>query len=431
MTLIQVWGCLLIFVLCPLLGGLPAAEWLTQRLPKSLTNRFLTLKTIITGSVEASKGMACVALARYYFPTDATWWLIALIALMFGQFGLRKSKQMLGIAAGCLVYSWQITFLMLLIGGISITLLRERRLGRIGLWVLFPMIVGLYSQQSAQVMAAVGLSSLLAWIDDQLPDSLPSPISTDRASALMTVSAAQDTHLFGFFRRDRNIRTLDHPLHADQVGQIAATLSQLRALGHNVPPGWVLPPGDDADPLLQLLNPSPEQPLMVRPSVIGTALLDASLPPDPIVQITSRRALAQVIGACRTAYSAAPASPKAYDRGVAVIVQVQVKGQFSGRVWSQDTQNDDPDTVVIMGGPGSTPSEAFMHPLTKQIRVSILEDAHPYTLSSPQPLPPQLVQKIASMAQVIEDYYHGIPQQIEWSDDGSTLWILAVSTLQR
>ncbi|WP_299492207.1 hypothetical protein [Acaryochloris sp. IP29b_bin.137] len=421
MTLIQVWGCLLIFVLCPVLGGLPIAEWLISRLP---TTQFFNLKTLITGSVEASKGVASVALARYYFPMDATWWLIALIALLFGQFGLRKSKQIWGVAAGCLTYSWQITFLMVLIGGIGLTLLRERRLGRIGLWVLFPIVVGLHSQQGAQVLAAIGLSSLFVWMDDQFPDVSPSSVSQDQA--LMTVSAANDAHLFGFFRRDRNIRTLNHPLKADQVGQMAATLSQLKALGQNVPPSWVLPPGDDANPLIQLLNPSPEQPLMIRSSVIGAVQLDADPPPEPIYQITSRRALAQVIGACRTAYSITPASPRSHDRGVAVIVQVQIKGQLSGLAWRQSTPNGD-STVVITGGPGATPAEALMHPSTQQIQVSIPEEAHAYALSPTQPLPSQLVQKIVSITQAVENHCSGIPQRIEWSDDGSTLWVLAVS----
>lgn len=427
MTLIQVWGCLLIFILCPLLGGLPAAEWLIRRLPRSIA--FVSLPTVITVVVEASKGVACVVLARYYFPTDPTWWLIVLIALACGQFWLRQSKQRLGMIAGCLVYSWQITFLMLLMGGIGMTLLRERRLGRMGLLVLFPIIVGLSSQQSSQVVAAVGLSSLLAWVDDQLPDVSPSPVTSDAPGSLMTISMAHDAHLFGFFRRDRNIRTLDHPLNADRVGPMAATLSQLKALGHPIPPSWVLPPGDDADPLIQLLNPSPGQPLMIRPGLIGTVPLASRPSPEPIYQITSRRGLAQVIGACRTAYSATPATPHSADQGVAVMVQVQVQGQYSGVVWSQDIPNNEPDTVVISGGPGSTPAEALTSPLTTQMRVTAAS-AQSQALIAPQTLPLQLLYKIATMARSLECHCQGIPQQIEWSDDGSTLWILAVSAIQ-
>lgn len=194
------------------------------------------------------------------------------------------------------------------------------------------------------------------------------------------------------------------------------------------PPGWVLPPGDDAAPLIQLLNPSASQPLMIRSSAIGANPVGP--PPEPVFQITSRRALAQVIRACRSAYSATPSSSHSQDQGVAVMVQVQVKGQYSGLVRSQDLPNSDPATVVIIGGPGPTPSEALMHPQTQQIRVSDVEEAHSQDLQSTRSLPPELVQKITAMARALETYYQGIPQQIEWSDDGATLWILAVNAIQ-
>lgn len=428
MTLIQVWGCLLIFVLCPLLGGIPASEWLNQHLPIPPKTPWRYGATFLEMGIEASKGIASVCLAQYYFPRDPTWWIIALIALVCGQFWLRKSKRLLGIIAGGVIYSWQIAFLMLLIGGIGITLLRERRIGRLGLLVLFPLLVGLYTQQSSQIMAAMGLSFVLAWVDEQVPQPPASPSMGSNPGELMTLDRANDAHLFGFFQRDRNIRTLDHSLNADQVGSLAVTLSQIKALGYKVPPGWLLSPGDDADPLIQLLNPSPSQPLMIRSSVIGTTL--SGTPPEPVFQITSRRALAQIIRACRSAYSATPSSPNSRDSGVAVMVQVQVKGQYSGLVRSQDIQNSDPTTVVIIGGPGSTPAEALMHPQTQQIRVSVPEEASSQALSTPQLLPSELVQKIASIARDLETHYHGIPQQIEWSDDGSILWILAVSAIQ-
>ncbi|ABW29572.1 PEP/pyruvate-binding domain-containing protein [Acaryochloris marina] len=426
MTLIQVWGCLLIFVLCPLLGGIPASEWLIQRLPARSRISWRYGATFLEVGIEASKGIASVCLARYYFPRDPTWWLIALIALVFGQFWLRKSKQLLGIVAGGMVYSWQIAFLLLLIGGISITLLRERRIGRLGLLVLFPLLVGLYTQQSSQIMAAMGLSFVIAWVDEQVPQ--PPASMGSSPSELMTLDPANDAHLFGFFQRDRNIRTLDHSLKVDQVGPLAVALSQLKADGYNIPPGWVLPPGDDAAPLIQLLNPSAGQPLMIRSSVIGADPVGP--PPEPVFQITSRRALAQVIRACRSAYSATHSSPHSQDQGVAVMVQVQVKGQYSGLVRSRDLPNSDPDTMIIIGGPGPTPTEALMHPQMQQIRVSDLKEAHSQALQPPQSLPSELVQKITTMARFLEAHYHGIPQQIEWSDDGDTLWILAVSAIQ-
>ena len=435
MTLIQVWGCLLIFVVCPLLGGLPLATWLTRGLnqPQYASNLFGTPingRRVILVGVEASKGVLSVLLARYYFPADPTWWIIALIALVFGQFWLRHSKQILGVVAGGVVYSWQVAFLLLLMGGIGITLLRERRLGRLGILVLFPIVVGLTSQQSSQAMAAMGLSFLLAWVDEQLPDPKSTASAHPRSGALVTQSEADDAHLFGIFRRERPIRTLDQPLSAHEYGYPVAILSQLKHWGYPIPPGWVLPPGDDADPLIRLLTPSPETPLMIRAAAVGKQVDVTAPSPEPIFQITSRRALAQVIGACRTAYSSTPSSPDSQDLGVSVMVQMQVHGQYGGWAWSQDLTASDPTTVLITGGPGETPSAALAQPSATQIRVpkTAQEEADILALSPPQSIPADLISQIATVAQELETHW-GIPQKIEWSYDGTTLWLLEVSPI--
>jgi pyruvate,water dikinase len=48
-------------------------------------------------------------------------------------------------------------------------------------------------------------------------------------------------------------------------------------------------------------------------------------------------------------------------------------------------------------------------------------------------LPPALIQEVAVLARQLEDRYHGIPQDIEWSYDGQQLWLLQarpITTLQ-
>jgi pyruvate,water dikinase len=41
-------------------------------------------------------------------------------------------------------------------------------------------------------------------------------------------------------------------------------------------------------------------------------------------------------------------------------------------------------------------------------------------------LPSDLIQKVAFLARHIENHYHGIPQDIEWTYDGKNLWLLQV-----
>ena len=75
--------------------------------------------------------------------------------------------------------------------------------------------------------------------------------------------------MFKFFRGDRALLSLDQSLSLQKVGAKAATLATLQRKGYTVPPGWVLPPGDDQTPLIESLSTSPEQPLIVRSSAIG------------------------------------------------------------------------------------------------------------------------------------------------------------------
>ena len=79
----------------------------------------------------------------------------------------------------------------------------------------------------------------MAWIYQKIPDDLELP----------TEAAQGDSRqMFRFFRSDRAVLTLNQILHPDKVGAKAATLSQLNR-SYPVPPGWVLPPGDDPAPV--------------------------------------------------------------------------------------------------------------------------------------------------------------------------------------
>ncbi|PSN18082.1 hypothetical protein C7271_14370, partial [filamentous cyanobacterium CCP5] len=92
MTLTQVWGATLIFILCPIVGGLPLTGWITRLVAG------VSLKQVGTGNVgvsaaffhggqaagilsvlaEAGKGIGAVLLARAFFPNEPVWEVIAL-----------------------------------------------------------------------------------------------------------------------------------------------------------------------------------------------------------------------------------------------------------------------------------------------------------------------------------------------------------------
>jgi pyruvate,water dikinase len=168
---------------------------------------------------------------------------------------------------------------------------------------------------------------LLAWIYQKIPDDLDLPSQEGKA---------ESQSVFRFFRGDRAIISLDTELDACKVGQKAATLSQLKRSGYAVPTGWVLPPGDDPEPLIKYLPVSEFEPLVVRSSAVGEDSETASAAGQyqSILNVTTRPALQEAITQVLASYN----NPAAVqyrrdlnleDTSMAVLIQKQVRGVFS------------------------------------------------------------------------------------------------------
>src|SRR4028119_1501209 len=282
MALIQVWGALLIFTVCPLLGGLPLIAWITSVLTGQQLAQLGTGNVSVSAAFyhggrwvgilavlsEAGKGIAAILLARYFFPTEPTWELIALIMLVMGRYWMGKGAGTTNVVWGFFVHDWKTALLVFLIGGISFTILRDRNSGRYGVLILFPLVLFLlHPHDSARIVIAIALGALLAWIYQKIPDDLDLPSQEGKV---------ESKPVFRFFRGDRTIISLDTELDASKVGQKAATLSQLKRWGYSVPTGWVLPPGDDPEPLIQSPPISDSEPLVVRSSAVGEDSVEAS-----------------------------------------------------------------------------------------------------------------------------------------------------------
>src|SRR5919199_5579264 len=121
MTLTQVWGSLLIFTVCPILGGLPIISWITYALTGRQLARLGTgnigvqaafyhggrLAGILAVLSEALKGIAAVLLARAFFPPGSAWELIALIALVMGRYWIGKGAGTTNVVWGYIVHDWR------------------------------------------------------------------------------------------------------------------------------------------------------------------------------------------------------------------------------------------------------------------------------------------------------------------------------------
>ncbi|MFB2973237.1 glycerol-3-phosphate acyltransferase [Aerosakkonema sp. BLCC-F183] len=469
MTLTQVWGVLLILIICPLLGGLPLTGWIVYALKRrklrdigtgniGVQAAFYhggTLAGILAVLSEAGKGIAAVMLARAFFaPGDsvwemltrglfhpaqvispsATWELIALLALVMGRYWMGKGAGTTNVVWGFVFHDVRVAGLVFLIGGISFTILRERSAGRIAVLILFPLMLALlHPHEYDRIFVAISLAMLIGWIYKKIPDDL---------DLRPEAGQADSEKMFRFFRGDKAMISLDQQLDASKVGQKAATLSQLKHWGYSVPDGWVLPPGDDPVPLIESLQPSPTSPLVVRSSAIGedSELASAAGQYETILNVTSREALQQAILRCQASYNLPSAVDYRQQRylpeaSMAVVIQKQVSGAFSGVAFSRDPILGHGDAVAIEALPGAASRVVSGKVTPEQYRVIVKNQENLQLPSSPTPnlevvvegegdVPQKLIRQVAILARELENRYHGIPQDIEWSYDGETLWIL-------
>ncbi|MEM8602280.1 MAG: glycerol-3-phosphate acyltransferase [Cyanobacteria bacterium P01_H01_bin.121] len=455
-TLAQVGGVALIFMLCPLLGALPLIDFIVraavgQRLARIGTGNISVSAAFYHGGTgvgllavasEALKGIAAVLLARAFFPAGSAWELLALIALVIGRYSGGRGAGTTNVVWGYLVHDWTVSVLTLLIGGGSFTIMRQRRAGRLFVLVLLPLLtLALHPHAGDVIVMSALLSLLLAWIYQQVPDDLDLPVDT---------AHTQSRSMFQFFRGDRALVSLDQRLDAKQVGAKAATLAQLKYWGYAVPPGWVLCPGDDPEPLLTYIPVSPETPYIVRSSAVGEdgATSSAAGQYLSILDVTSREQLATAVRRCLASYGGVAASQYRRDRGLAdaamaVLVQQQIAGAFSGVAFSRDPVAQQGNQVVIEALPGLatqvvsgqvTPERYQVHvqpadlPLTETFSATTGAPAIPddvvLTTDGSGDVPRWLLEQVAYLARQLEARYYGIPQDLEWSYDGQTLWVL-------
>ena len=126
MTLTQAWGALFIFTACPLLGGLPLIAWITYALTRRKLAQLGTGNVSVSAAFyhggrwvgilavlsEAGKGIIAVLLARYLFPTEAAWELVALIMLIMGRYLMGKGAGTTNLVWGVTVHDWQTALLV-------------------------------------------------------------------------------------------------------------------------------------------------------------------------------------------------------------------------------------------------------------------------------------------------------------------------------
>ena len=449
----QVFGALLIFTLVPGLGALPLSGWIVrlfsgQQLSQVGTGNVGVSAAFYHGGTtagifaviaEAFKGIAAVLIARYFFGNDAIWPVFSLIFLVMGRYWGSQGAGTTNVAWGFFVYDPLVAGLVFLISFIGFTVLRMREQGRVFVLVLMPLLTALiHPSDGARVLVVACLAGLVFWIYQKIPDDLELPAMK---------STGESRRMFRFFQGDRALKSLSTVLDPSEVGAKAATLSQLKAWGYPVAPGYVLPSGDDPTALIKIVSPSTTAPVVVRSSAVGEDSLTSSAAGQyvSVAEVNSPAALDQAITVCLNAYNATSAvryreSRNLPDGKMTVLVQPHIFGTFSGVAFSRDPVTHMGDTVVVEALPGDTSRVVSGQVTPERYQVSV-EDA----VIAPQStdknnwqLPPDLdltvqgsgkspkalIAQVAYLTRHLERSFHGIPQDVEWTFDGEQLWVL-------
>jgi len=439
--MLQVWGSLVIFLVCPLLGALPLIEgialiFIGRKLSSLGTGNVSVSAAFYHGGKvvgilavlsEAAKGIAAVLLARAFFPVGSGWELVALLALVVGRYWGGKGAGTTNVVWGITAHDPIAAFLIFLIGGISFTIFRDRASGRLVVLILLALILSLrHAENLPYIAAAIALSGLMAWIFATVPDDLDLP---------QTQAKAGSRKMFRFFQGDKTVVALDRALEVRKAGRKAATLAQLKRWGYPVPDGWVLPAGDDAQPLIQSLAPSPANPLVVRSSAVGEDSETASAAGQyvTVLNVTSRAELEDAITQCQMSYNRRSAARYRRDfssevqnvDSLSVLVQRQIRGVFSGVAFSRDPVDPYTSAIAVEALPGDAARVVSGRTTPEQYRVFLPDStASEVAIEGSGDVPSRVIQEAASLARELEGRYHGIPQDIEWTYDGETLWLL-------
>ena len=447
MNLTPIWGSLTVFIACPLLGGLPLIEWITYALTGRQLSKLGTGNISVSAAFyhggkvagifsvlsEAAKGIIAVLLARLFFPTGSVWEIMAVIALVMGRYWIGKSAGTTNAVWGIGTHDPFAAGLVCLISLVSFTIIRDRQFGKYITLVLLALIVGLrHPQQLEYGGAALALAGLLGWIYQNIPDDLDLAATKDSSS---------QSRMFRFFQGDKNIISLNSKLDAAEVGAKAANLSRLKRLGYDVAEGWILRAGDDLNELVERLEPTERSPLIVRSSAIGEDSESASAAGQyiSILNVTSKAKLESAIIDCQASYIQSSAIEyrrrnQQQEASMAILIQRQIEGQYSGVAFSRDPVNQLQDLVAIEALPGKATKIVSGKYTPQRYQVSIPESQSEEEITViPESgndleveIPHRVIESVALLAREMEDLYEGIPQDIEWTYDGDKLWLLQV-----
>ncbi|MEG4084295.1 glycerol-3-phosphate acyltransferase [Microcoleus sp. POL10_C6] len=393
---------------------------------------------------EIARGILPVLAGRFCFPDAPAIAIALLIPLVAGRYAISRGGGVTNAVWGLLVFSPPVA-VSSGIWGLLVWGLAQRWWGEGDRARLFasrcgclctPIWVWVWGQSMPEFLAATGLALLLAAINFNQGDDM---------------ALSKSEQLF----------SLDDSLDAAICGDKAAKLSQLKRAGFNVPAGFILPSKEEgrgkreegrgkrgegrrddenADRLLisnsviQNLKSQIQNRMIVRSSAAGEDgdLSSAAGQYQTIGPVFTEAELLDGINRCRQSYWTSEAvayrrQRQLPDTQMAVLIQPYIDSQFAGVMFSRNPL-DGGSQVIIEALPGG--AEAVVGGQCTPVHLEIdfsqpeLLEKKLTELQSNSISVQSILTELVKQAQAIEAFFHGIPQDIEWSWDGEKVWIL-------
>ncbi|MBC8122462.1 MAG: glycerol-3-phosphate acyltransferase, partial [Gemmatimonadaceae bacterium] len=408
------------------LGGLPLTGWLV-RLSTGKNLRALgtgnvgvsaafthagTFVGILAVLAEALRGVVGVLAVRTLVPGSPALEVLTLVAVVSGRFWIARGAGITNAFWGLLVYAPVPTGCLVLVMLVAWLTTRARTFTQAVTLILMPLVFYLFEPDWKVTCAVIALAGLMGWTLNQTADDL------DRSPEGRAGTTPR-------FLRGR-LKTLDEPLTSQSAGGKAANLSCLRRAGFTVPQGWVLLPGDRPDALLVRHKPSEREPGVVRSSATSEDGLQDSAAGQymSVLGITDSQAFGQAVEQVRASWDAPAAVAYRESRAsapgaMAVLVQIQIRGIYSGVLFTRDPVGGSECLVVeaVRGG-----AERVVSGRETPECLTIERNSRVVYGDNTLPLP--VIEQLHDLGIAVERFFGGLPQDIEWTWDGERLWLL-------
>jgi pyruvate,water dikinase len=423
------WLTLFFILICFGLGSIPFLRFIVRALSgKNLTQLGTgnvsvsaaftqggTLAGIIGVITEILRGITPILLAQLWFPQTPTWGLMGLIVLVAGRYICTQGGGVTNVTWGFLFYSPVVALTTGFTGWLiwqlgrfqsRLTATQARLRGMRGGVLTAPIWLGLWhhiQQQPISIWELIAASGLALEL------------------LLINLRQGDDWELY----MNKSLLALDNKLDVHRCGEKATRLSQLKRAGFNILPGWVISAETPTPTNISL--PSSHFPLIVRSSAVGedSQTHSAAGQYQTIGPVSHPQDLQTAIEQCRQSYNSETAINYRRQRqlpetGMAVLIQPYLQGEVSGVMFSRNPLDGSAKVIIeALPGGAETVVGGQRTPVHLEVEINAAE-----AIESNDILPQSIITELVEIAQKIEAFYHGIPQDIEWSWDGEKLWIL-------